>query len=183
MFEQWYHARRINYLLLIIMLRVVLFILAAALVYILFFADLKKRTRLVTGAALFLSTVVVLWALSQQGKPRENLIDVSQIEVCDVDVQYSYRTNYAVKLCLKNNHESATVRRVSFTLNALDCSAGETSCRELASTTKSRPLQIMAGQEVLIEDSMSFDALGEPANSTEQQITWRASVDEVLASK
>mgnify|MGYP005988837757 FL=1 len=146
------------------MLRLLLILLAAVLVWILYFSTFERRNKIIMSVSLFVLTISTLWFDSYLSKPKSNKIDISQVAVCGLNVQYSYRTNYNIELCLKNNHPSATLRRVAFELTAQVCSSdGE--CTSLQTKSKSRPVEVAAGKEITLADSMSFEQVAARTNA------------------
>ena len=165
------------------MIRVILFFLSAALVWILLFSKFTQRQRIVGAIALFVVSVVAMWLTAQYDKPRSGVITAANVEVCDFSMAYSYRTNYDLVLCLKNTHESATLRRIEFEVTAKRCPENQTEqsdkeCTVVQSVSKSRPLTIKSGQTLTIQDSLDFDQVpeeGDPSiNWTIDILTTRA---------
>ena len=150
------------------MIRVILLFLAVALVWILFFSSFTKVQRIVGAIALFLVSVLAMWVTSEYDKPRGGIITTADVSVCDFGVRHSYRTNYDVNLCLKNQHESATLRRIQFEVVAQRCDA-EQNCVDLQRKTKSRPITIAPGESLSIQDSLDFKQLPDVADDS---ITW-----------
>ncbi len=146
------------------MLRVLLLLLTVVLVWILLFSKFEKRTRILVSIALFVSTIFILWFDSYLSAPRSDKIALSDIEVCDLNVNYSYRTSYDIELCLKNNHPSAVLRRVTFAISAQVC-ASETECTSVQTQSKSRPLEIPPGEQVTLVDNMMFDQVAALTNA------------------
>jgi len=146
------------------MLRLLLILLAAVLVWILFFSSFERRTKIITSVSLFILTISTLWFDSYLSKPKSNKIDIAEVVVCGLDVQYSYRTNYNIELCLKNNHPSVTLRRVAFEITAQVCSS-DSECTSLQTNSKSRSVEVPAGSEVTLADSMSFEQVAAKTNA------------------
>ena len=153
------------------MLRLILFVLVLVLVWILFFSDWSKQRRIGTAIATFLISVMVMWFASETGKPSTNLVQPSQVTVCEFSVAYSYRTNYDLSLCLNNGHPSALITRVEFSVVAEQCVEGE--CEVLQSVTKSRPVSLASGESLTLTDSMRFENLSNAQGTT---LDWRVEI-------
>ena len=157
------------------MLRVLLLILAVVIIWILFFSGFEKRTRIIASVSLFVVSVFALWFDSYLSNPRSDKIAAQSITVCDLDVRYSYRTNYEVRLCVQNDDPAVTLRRVEFEITAQVCDSDE-QCTRLQSVSKSRPVVIAPGASAVLEDSIRFDAVAQFADSESAQIEWQAAI-------
>ena len=146
------------------MLRLLLILLAAVLVWILFFSTFERRTQIITSVSLFVLTITTLWLDSYLSKPKSDNIDITEVAVCGLDVQYSYRTNYNIELCLKNNSASAVLRRVAFEISAQVCSS-DNKCTSLQTKSKSRSLELRPGRQTTLADNMSFEQVAATTNA------------------
>lgn len=170
------------------MLRLILFVLAAVLVWLLFFSNFEKQRRIIAAVVLFVVSIVLMWVVSEQDKPRLGIVQSADLSVCELSMAYSYRTNYDLKLCLKNDHPTAKVRRVEFQVVATTCSepsdatheseSSTSECTPLQVVSKSRPVNIAAGESVLIQDNLDFDQLERVAAD---QLKWQVELTRIEA--
>ncbi len=163
------------------MLRVLLVILAVALIWILFFSDFEKRKRLVFACALFFVSVFAMWFDSYLSNPRSDKIALDSVAVCGLDVAYSYRTNYEVKLCVENQASDATLRRVAFEVSAQVCDETD-ECASLQTVSKSRSVSVQPGANVTLIDSMAFDMVVEYSLPLGSRIDWKVDIVGVKGS-
>ncbi len=112
------------------------------------------------------------------GKPRSGLINVADVQVCELSAQYSYRSDYEISLCLQNT-ASTTVKRVQFDITVSQCVTGD-ECTELETVTRDIPVSIDPGKRAQLIQTLRFDKLA-ALNALPEQLSWSGKVVQVKA--
>lgn len=133
---------------------------------------------MLTVIAMGLSIVLIAYE-TYDGKPRSGLIEASDIKVCAVDVKPSYRSDYALKLCVQNTQGKATVKRIEFELTASQC-VNSDECQDLETVTRDLPVVIGPEQRIELQQTLRFDVLSKQDIAAEA-IKWSARITEVQA--
>ena len=97
--------------------------------------------------------------------------------MCALSAKHSYRSNYDITFCLKNNSQIATVKRLTVKIIAQDCQRGE--CNVLESVSKDFPITIGAGEQIQHVENSQFDAL----DPSLKDVEWAIEVSEIKALK
>jgi hypothetical protein len=141
------------------MVRLLIPLVAIILIWLLFFSSFSKRIRIGASIILISLTVLGLWLDTNGRSINTSRVTPAEVESCGVSGSFSYRSNYNLKLCLKNNAASATVHRLSVQVDALACSNGE--CEVQDSVDEVINLRIEAGEQIEHIENLSFPKLPE----------------------
>ena len=139
------------------MIRIIILVIGVFVLWVLFFSPFSKQQKIVIGACAACILAIGLWYESHGKTPKSGLIGVSEIVSCGASGEFSYRSNYNVDICLKNNSAVASVQRIGMRVAVLSCE--NSNCREVDVVDKEVTLQIGPQQEVQTTQNLSFDKL------------------------
>ena len=154
------------------------------IVWLMFFSGFSKRARIIASLALTAVLFLGLWLEDAGKNPRTNLIKPEQISVCGVSGEFSYRSNYNVTICLRNESPDSELRRIVLGIAALDCAGGE--CTEVERVEKQIQLVLAPGEQSEIVQNLRFDKLphADPAAVADDSTSttkWAVEVAQVWA--
>lgn len=138
------------------MIRLIIAVIGVFVIWALFFSGFDRQRKII----ITLSAVVLVMLgliLDSWGKsPRSNIIQVDEVSVCGVTARSTYRTNFNLEVCLKNNADRGTVKRIALVVSVSDCSQGGL-CKELQNVTRDFPIDIASGDKLVVEQNLAFD--------------------------
>ena len=159
------------------MIRVLLLFLGFAFLWVLFFPGMSKKTRLITIGAIVIAFFVGLFFEKKDDFQSAHLVSAGKVDVCDLEVKHSYRTNYDVHFCLQNRIENITVKRVALTLKANNCQTQP--CTDLQTVHKEIPVTLPFDKAVRLRENMQLDKVG----NDHDHIQWQLEVTPLVASR
>lgn len=157
------------------MIRLILVAIGIFIVWVLFLSGFSKRQKIIICLAALLICVAGMWFEQSSQTPKEGVISLSEIVDCGVTSKHSYRTNYDIEFCLRNNSLSATAKRVAISFAALNCEAGN--CEEIQVINKDVALSLEPEQQITRTENLNFDKVEESLES----VVWIAKVVSVKA--
>jgi len=138
------------------MIRLIIIAIGLFILWVLFLSSFEKRRKIIIAIA---AVVVLIAGLILDGwgeKPRSNIVNIDQIEVCGVTAKHSYRSSFDLDICLQNNANQGTVKRIALVVSAADCPANGL-CTELQNVTRDFPIELDSGSKITVEQNLSFD--------------------------
>lgn len=124
-------------------------------------------------------TIVLFVALasyeSYSNKPRYGLVEPSQAQLCGSQINYSYRTDYKIKLCVQNT-SSKTIKRLTFNVQAKQCDAAG-QCHELETVSGDVPITIAPNERYELNETLRFDKVADKTND----VRWNVDITAVKA--
>lgn len=161
------------------MIRLIIALIGILMLWVWFAAPFKRSVKTVlTVISMGLSVFLIAYE-TYDGKPRSGLIEVSDIQVCAVEIKPSYRSDYALTLCVQNTQDKATVKRIQFELTASQC-ANSDECHDVETVTRDLPVVIGPEQRIELQQTLRFDELSKQ-NIAAEVIKWSARITEVQA--
>lgn len=158
------------------MIRLIIALLGIILFWLWLFAPLSKRPKIILTSLILVLAIGLALFESYSHKPRENLIDVTEISICGLNAQHRYRSDYRVNLCLKNTAETSAVKRVSFSVSASNCD-GVPKCEVLETVVRDIPVTIKPNETVNLMETLRFELVLPEAEG----VLWSADVISVKA--
>jgi hypothetical protein len=131
----------------------------------------------ILSVSLLAVLVAGVWYENYGETPRYGLIPENQIIICGITGAHSYRSDYKISYCLKNDSKIATSKRIELKVIALDCLAKP--CSEVETKLKEVYFDIEPEQEYKGELNLAFNSL----NQDQQNIEWKLEVIGVKAVK
>ena len=159
------------------MIRLIIFLIGAVLLWILFASGFNKRLKIILSLSLLVILITGVWYENYGETPRSDLITTEQIVSCGVSAKHSYRSDYKINYCLKNNSKVATTKRLELRFVAYDCLVQP--CKEIESVIKEGNFEIAPEQKIKTEVSLAFDSL----SLNQDNIEWKVDVVSVKAVK
>jgi len=160
------------------MIRVIIALIGIFIIWVLFFSKFSKQSKIALVAGAIILSMTGFWFESSAGKSRSGIVQVDQIVSCGISAQHSYRTNFDISLCIRNNAETGNVTRLGLYIIAEQCVSSE-SCVELQGVERDIAVDVPAQSSVKLLQNLSFTKLD--ANSN--QVRWSFKVRSVQASK
>jgi hypothetical protein len=160
------------------MIRLFIIAIGAFLVWVLFVSGFSRQRKLVIAALAVVLSIAAVWFESSLGSPSKNVLAVSEVVDCGTSAVHSYRSNFDVTICFKNNSTMADVKRVAFEVLALRCeSNGE--CTQVQRVSRELSIELPANQSAKVHQSLSFP-LVQPVSGA---FTWQVQVKGLKAVK
>lgn len=154
------------------MIRLIVLLIGIFLLWLWLATPLTKRTKIIFTLMAMLASICLIAYEVYDNKPRLGIIQASQIDVCGINVKHSYRTDYAVELCL-NNTSSSTVKRLKFQVIGLRCEQQQPDqCTEIESNSHDQLISIKPNTEISMTEILRFEKI-EP---TDTLIRWDAKI-------
>ena len=162
------------------MIRLLIPLVAIILIWILFFSSFSKKLRIALSSALLLLTILALWLDTSGRGVTTSRVDASDIEICGVSGNFSYRRNYNLDLCLYNRSKRGVVQRLTLKVDAFACQEGqEGDCDKIESVEETISLTIPSGEKITHVENLAFNKLPQDLNTPK----FEAKVIKVWASR
>ncbi len=159
------------------MIRLIIALLGIFLFWLWLASPWAKRSKIIVSVLVAVAIVAVLVLENYRDKPREGLVAVDQLTICDINVEHRYRSDHSVALCLENQSEYE-LRRISFRVDASRCVPDkQTPCEVIDSATRDAVLTVAPMSKVTIGETLSFKRIAEG----EPNLVWSAEVISVQA--
>lgn len=159
------------------MVRLLIPIVAIAIIWLLLFSSFSKRVRISASLALVTLMVIGLWLDTNDKALSTNIVSAKQVISCGVKATPTYRSNFDLELCLENTADFGTVQRLKMRYSALSCAAA--TCETLMSTEERLNLRIASGQRVMHTENIAFSGIPEGV----EELVFSAEVLEVWAAR
>jgi len=160
------------------MIKVIIVLINAFIVWVLFFSKFSKERKIALVASAVILSFLGLWYESGADKPRRNIVNENQIVNCGVKAKHSYRTNFDIELCLRNTAKLGDIKRISLFIIAKKCQ-GSDECIELERVARDLTVDISAQSSTTLIQNLSFANV----ESNLQDVEWSFVVRSVKASK
>lgn len=158
------------------MIRLFIIVIGLFLIWVLFFSSFtKQRKTAITLLALGMS-VIGVWLESSAGLPRAGVIEVGDISSCGVLAKHSYRSNFDLQICVRNNASDGEVKLLGLSIIAQNCTAPD-NCLMLETVQRDASVSIGPNSEITLKQNLSFDAV-EPAATN---VVWSVEINSVKA--
>lgn len=109
--------------------------------------------------------VIGVWLESNAGLPRSGIIGKDDISSCGIEAKHSYRSNFDLTICLRNNASDGLVKQLSLSIIVQSCSAPD-NCLVLETVQRDVGVDIAPNTAVTIKQNLSFDAVDPAATNT-----------------
>ncbi len=159
------------------MIRVIIVLIFLFLVWVLYASGFEKPRKIRICIIAIVLCSIGFWFDGYYKRELNNLIDVSQVQVCGVTSEFSYRTNYNLKICLQNEATDATVSRLKMVVIASNCA--EQLCVEVQRVERDVLINIAPISRTTLEQNLSFDRVNPDQNS----IQWSVEVLDIKATR
>lgn len=158
------------------MIRLIILALGVFLIWVLFASSFNKSRKILISVVVALFAVAGLWWESTSDLPKDGRIANEQIELCGINAKHTYRTNFDIDFCLRNNSETATVKRVALNFIAQRCESAN-NCTQIQALNKAIMLTIKPLADLSYSENLNFDLV--EANDT--SVSWAIEIKEVKA--
>jgi len=161
------------------MIRLVMLLLFALIVWVMFFSKLSPIPRRTTAGFIFTLFVAAVWFDDYRKRPKDDVLPAQDVISCGIDSTALYRSNVELKLCFANTAERGTVRRIKFEVNASRCpgSADQQQCELIERVEREMPIVIGARSQTTTNQSLRFDKL----SALDASVQWSVKVISVKA--
>jgi len=160
------------------MIRVIIALLGAFIIWVLFFSKFNKNTKIALVFCSILLSVLGFWFESGANKPRKDLVQTSQLSSCGVIAKHTYRTNFDIDLCISNSAEVGDVKRIGLSVVAHQCES-LSACVELQRVERELSVDLPALESVTLSQNLNFSNVELSAKN----IQWSFIVRSVKATK
>lgn len=158
------------------MIRVFILLVGLLIVWVLFLSNMPRQRKIIVSSIILLCFLVVVAVTGHLQSPKVDRSALNQVAMCGVSGEFSYRTDYTISLCIKNN-SSKIVDAVLVSVSALSCEKGQ--CTELQTVQKRLTTKIEPQSQAIFDNNFSFDQLPRGSNDAK----WVAEIDQVWAVK
>ena len=158
------------------MIRLFIFILALALIWLLFFTKLDIKRKSIAVTSVIIIFIVSLVFEMGNKTPRTGIISLDQVSTCGVSAEFTYRTNYNIEFCIQNKSPESTVERVELEFSVSRC---DQICSVIQSQRKEITANLAGNSKAMFVENLRFDLVekGEP------NLFWEVSIKQVYATK
>jgi len=158
------------------MIRLIIAFIGVFLIWVVFFSESSKNQKTAIVVISLLLCILGFWFESNLGKPRADVVQASQIETCGVVASHSYRSNFDLDLCLKNNADEGDVTRLSFTIAAQRCN-DQGVCDQIQSIDRALLVDLPAKETLQLKQNLSFSEL----DPSLEDVQWSVTIHSVKA--
>ena len=159
------------------MIRVIILLIFLFLVWVLYASGFEKPRKIRICIIAVVLCSIGFWFDGYYKRALNSLIEVSEVRVCGVTAEFSYRTNYDVKICLQNDATDAAVSRLKVAVIASNCA--EDLCAEVQRVERDTLVNIDPISRVTLEQNLSFDRV----NQDQSSIQWSVEVLDIKATR
>jgi len=157
------------------MIRVIILLIFLFLVWVLYASGFEKPRKIRICIIAIVLCSIGFWFNGYYKRELNNLIGISQVRVCGVTAEFSYRTNYDLKICLQNDATDAAVSRLNVVVIASNCA--EQPCVEVQRVERDMLVDIAPKSGMSLEQNLSFDRV----NPDQSRIQWSVEVLDIKA--
>lgn len=158
------------------MIRVLILLVGLLIIGVLFLSKMPRQRKIIVSSLILLCFLVVVAVTGHLQSPKVDKSVLDQVAMCGVSGKFSYRTDYSISLCIKNNSPKV-VDAVLIAVTALDCQNGE--CKEVQTVQKRMAVKIKPQAQSTFETTISFNELPRGSNNAK----WVADIQQVWAVK
>jgi len=158
------------------MIRLLIVIVGLFLIWLLFLSSFTKRRKIIIATVVLVMSVLGIWLESNTDLPRANVVSVNDISDCGVVATHSYRSNFDLKICLRNNASGGQVKQLDLLVVAENCTAPN-NCVLLEKVQRDVSVDIAPNSETVFAQNLGFDQV-EPAATG---VKWSAEIRAVKA--
>ncbi|RBP47098.1 hypothetical protein [Arenicella xantha] len=160
------------------MIRVVIVLLVLFLIWVLFLSNLTKKHKIILTVITLILAAAGAWYDGATRSAKVGLISPSELLVCGITAQHTYRSNYDIAICLENTHASATLNRVGYAVTVSQCESGA-ECKQLMRLERDVLFSLAPETTGEVVQNLDFKGL----NSSLEGLSWQAEIISVKAMK
>lgn len=161
------------------MIRVIILLVFLFLVWVLYVSGFEKPRKIRISIIALILCAVGFWFDGYDKREIRNFVDISDVVSCGLTAEYSYRTNFDLTICVKNNASKGTISRLNFAVIASQCE-GQI-CTQLQRVERSLLVNISPSSTVKLEQNMSFDNVSPTLSSIQNGLQWSIEMLETKA--
>jgi len=139
------------------MIRVIILFVFLFIVWVLYASGFEKPRKVRICVIALILCAIGLWFDGYDKREVSNLVNISDVESCGLTAKYSYRTNFDMTICVKNDADKGTLSRLDFAVVASYCE--KQACTELQRVVRSVPVKIAPASQTTFEQNLSFDKI------------------------
>ena len=160
------------------MIRLIIVLVFLFLIWLLFVSEFSKNRKIAISVFALLLCGFSIWYDDYSKKAVEGLVDISNLQVCGVSGEHSYRTNFDINLCLQNTAGRGVVKRVRVAIMAARCNSADM-CVVVDRVERARSLELAPGEQLDLKENLNFPNL----DPDTPEIRWTAEVLSVKATQ
>ena len=157
------------------MIRVILALIGFALIFIWLGAPISRKSKMFVTVLSLVAAIGLVVLEVHSNKPREGMVDLKQLVLCDQQIEHSYRSDFRVNLCLENQSDFV-VKRIEYSVTAQQCQGAE-SCEVIQVSQRDRLVNLKAQETKNIQDTLRFEKV-DPEST---DIVWSARILSIKA--
>jgi hypothetical protein len=164
------------------MIRVIILLVFLFLLWVLYASGFEKARKIQVSIVSFVLCALVFWYDGYDKRQIKNYVDIIDIEECGLTAAHSYRTNFDLSICVKNNAKEGTINRIKFAVLVSRCDSPdctEQQHTELQRVERSRLATISPGSKITLDENLSFDQVSPPYGN----LRWSIEVLETKARR
>jgi len=157
------------------MIRLIIALIGILLLWLWVASPFTKRVKIIGTVVAMAAAIAAVAYEIYDNKPRQGLITADQLTVCNLKVSHSYRSDYKVELCIKNDSK-ATLKRLSFLVSAERCDT-QGACQAIETASADIPVTLATGGEKTINQTLRFERIASDDNA----VSWSFKVVKIKA--
>lgn len=158
------------------MIRLIVAVIGLFIIWVLFFSHFTKKQKVLIVFFATLMSVVSIWYESASDKPRDNIVQLDQVTNCGVSAVHTYRSNFDINICLKNESSKGHIKRIQLVIIAQQCFQSD-ECTELQRISRDLSVNVLPNSSKALTENLSFNQIGKDQNN----IKWQFEVESVKA--
>ena len=157
------------------MIRILIGAAVVLVVWILLFSGLSKTRKRGCIVALGLFVLAGLWFEGYSKTPRAGRIQDTDIVACGIKAKRSYRDNFDIEYCFKNQSTTAVVKRMNLRFSVMLCKQAD--CDLKQTVDRDHVVDIDIGETVWMKDNLAFASV----RDAQGDLQWKVDVLSVKA--
>ncbi|MCH2189593.1 MAG: hypothetical protein MK188_01545 [Gammaproteobacteria bacterium] len=157
------------------MIRVILALIGLALIFIWLSGALSRKSKMSVTVISLVAVIGLVVIEVYTNTPREGIVDVEQLVICEQQIEHSYRSDFKVSLCLENRSDSI-IKRVAYSVTAQTC-GDSGSCEPIQVASRDRLVNLDVAETTDIEDTLRFENVAPEA----ENIIWSTEIVAIKA--
>lgn len=159
------------------MIRVIVLLVFLFLIWVLYGSGFEKARKIRIVTILIILCVLGIWLDGYNTRSIKNLVNITDVAICGVSAEHSYRSNFDIAICVQNMAERGTITRLNLQISATSCVADK--CETPVSIERSLLTDIAPASRIILDQNLSFETI----NPEAENIKWSAKVLETKAHR
>ena len=159
------------------MIRLIVAIVGAFVIWVLFFSHFSKNQKISIVFFAVMICVSSIWYENASDKPKHNIVLVNDVVNCGVSAIHTYRSNFNISLCVQNQSQQGHIKRIGLDIIAEQCAQLD-ECIELQRVTRDLSVNVLPSSSRELVENLSFSKV----DPGQKNVQWRFETQFVKAT-